>query len=144
MKRSVVGAAALLTVVLGGCGGSDKKATTEQKRTPSASSDQRAILATIDQLQAASRRGDARKICNELFTRSLAASIKTASQRSCRAAVKQRFTSRREQISVSRQLTVNGPRATAVIREQNGRASTLFLLKEGGRWRIERLQPVRP
>lgn len=141
MKRSVVGAALVGMVALGGCGGSDTTATTEQK--PSASSEQRAILATIDELQAASRRGDAQTICDRLFTRGLAASITAAAQRNCPAAVKQRFVSRDAQISVSRQLTVKGSRATAVIREQNGRTSRVLLVKERGRWRIAAVRPTR-
>jgi hypothetical protein len=143
MHMAVVGAAALVvTVGLGACGSSDDKAAPDQKRTPTASGEQRAILQTIDQLQAASRRGDAAKICNEVFTRTLAASIKAASKRGCRAEVKQGFASANAQISVSRELTVKGSRATAVIREQNGEASRLFMVKEAGRWRIERVQPL--
>ena len=145
MQKLVV---AMLTVAFaataGACGGSDakNKATTPKPAT-AASSGQRSVVATIDELQQAAQQGNARKICGEIFTRKLARSIRAAAKRSCAVEVRERLLTPRERISVGRDIRVSGDHATAVIREQNGNTSTLFLVKQGGRWKIERLRPVR-
>ena len=82
------------------------------------------------------------KLANILFTKELARSIKAAANRSCATEVRERLISPHERISVGREIRVKGDHATAVIREQNGNTSTLFLVKQGGRWQIERLRPV--
>lgn len=124
---------------IAGCGGSDNK-----EQVPPVSNDQRAVLGTIDALQAASRRGDADKICNEIFTKTLAKSIRGASKRSCEAEVRATLASPDAQISVGRQIDINGTRARASVREQNGNTSTVFLVKEGDRWRIDRITRAKP
>jgi hypothetical protein len=134
MRALTARVSALTAVALvAGCGGSkpknDAAVSTEQKR----------ILRTIDQLQSASRHGDAARICKELFAEALATSIRRAAGHSCTTEVKERFTSPHEQISVERRIRVSGTHATAVIREQNGKRSNLFLVKDRGRWRIERV-----
>jgi hypothetical protein len=139
-KLFVAVAAFAVAATLGGCGGSDKKEA--PKKSPAVSSEQRSVVATIDQLQSATQAGDARKICSELFTQELARSIKAAAKRSCTTEVKAKLISTHERISVGRDIRVKGDRATAVIREQNRNTSTLFLVKRGGRWKIERLSPV--
>ena len=131
---AVVTAAALLV----GCGETD-----DAQQAPPASGEQRAILSTIDALQSASRQGDADKICNELFTEALAKAIRGASRRSCEKEVRATLTSPDAQISVQRQIDINGSRATAMVREQDGAASTIFLAKDGDRWRIQRINPVK-
>ena len=128
---SVLAAAAALA----GCGGSD-----QDEDAPAVSSDQRAVLGTIDALQTASRQGDAARICKEIFTEKLARSIRHTSGRSCEKEVRATLASPDAQISVGRRIEVDGSRATATVREQNGDTSTVFLLKEGDRWRIERIE----
>ncbi|HEX8158349.1 MAG TPA: hypothetical protein VF526_13275 [Solirubrobacteraceae bacterium] len=144
---SVVGAmstlsagAALLTV---GCGGSDKTASTQSQTStqpPSLQLSQRGVLATIDELQIAARAGDAGKICKELFTANLRRSIGAASKRTCASAVRKQF-DRNTSISVGRDFQVDGAKAKAVIRDQTGRTATLYLLKQGDAYRIDRLAP---
>ena len=124
--------------VLGGCGEPD-----DAQQAPPASGDQRAILSTIDALQSASRQGDADKICNEIFTETLAKSIRDASRRGCEKEVRATLTSPDAQISVQRQIDINGSRATAVVREEDGSTSTIFLAKDGDRWRIQRINPIK-
>ena len=121
----------------GACGGAD-----DAQQPPTVSSQQRAILNTIEGLQAASRGGDAEKICTEIFTEHLAQSIRKASNRSCEKEVRGTLTSPDADISVRRQITIRGSRATAVVREQDGNNSRIFLVKQGDRWRIERIKPV--
>ena len=131
-------AATLITAVAAGCGGSDA-----EKPAPQVSDDQRGVLTTIDELQAASRQGDAAKICGELFAPALAKSIETAAGRSCQQEISSTLTTPDAQYSVQRQIKVNGKRATVTAREQTGKTSTLFLVRDDVRWRIERIQPVK-
>jgi hypothetical protein len=133
-----VGALAAAATALASCGGSD-----DPKPAPGVSDDQRAILSTVDSLQTASRQGDAARICNELFTQSLAQSIRRASRHSCQAEVRDTLTSPDAQLSVSRKIAVKGDRASAIVREQNGNASTVAFAKAGDRWRIERITPLK-
>ena len=135
---SAVSTAFTMAVAMGGCGGSD-----DAKRAPAASDDQRAILASIDALQTASRRDDAGRICNELFAPSLAKSIRRASKRSCETEVRKTLTSPDAQLSVAREIDIKGSHATATIREQNGNTSTIGFVKDGRGWRIERITPVK-
>ncbi len=131
--RAAAGAAAL-AAVLAACGGSE----TPQAPTPGAvQTSERDILNTVDRLQEAGRRGDGAAICREVFTARLARSIGRAAGRPCAPTVRQTLFSPDTSISVQRDVRVTGQRATAVIREQNGDVSTLALLRQGGRWRID-------
>lgn len=139
-KRGLLrfGAVAAAATALASCGGSDNA-----KPAPAAvSDDQRAILSTVDTLQTASRQDDAARICNDLFTPSLAQSIRRASRHSCQAEVRDTLTSPDAQLSVSRKIAVKGDRATATVREQDGDTSTVAFAKVDDRWRIERITPL--
>ena len=122
--------------LLAGCGGSSK-----QDSAPTASSGERGILATVDQLQTASRAGDGKRICTDIFTRRLVASIEATAGRKCAKEVRAKLFSPAEEISVGRDIRVAGTQATATIREQNGNLSKLFMVKQSGSWRIDRVQP---
>ncbi len=134
------GALALLlaAAALQGCGGSDD---TDAQRDGAVGGDQREVLETIDALQGASRRGDSRMICTEIFTPELARSIENASGRTCATEVRGRLFRPGQSISVGRSIDVRGNTATAIIREQTGDVSTLHMLKRDGRWRINRVRP---
>jgi hypothetical protein len=129
---SLVAAAAL-----GACGGDD-----DDEGQATVPAQQRAILSTIEDLQAASRRGDAARICDDIFTETLAASIRRASKHSCAAEVRETLVSPDARISVARGIRVKGSRATATVREQNGDTSRVSLVKDGDVWRIERIRPA--
>jgi len=126
----------LTAAATGACGGSDEP---RERTQPVVQDEQRAVLGVVDELRAASRRGDAEAICSELFSRSLARSITRAAGRSCADEVRARFVSPDAEISVGREIRVTGQRATAVIREANGRQSALHLRMEDGGWRIDRV-----
>jgi hypothetical protein len=123
--------------LLAGCGSSS-----DEKAAPTVSGGERGILATVDQLQTASRAGDGKRICSDMFTHRLVASIETSAGRSCAKEVRARLFSPDEEIAVGRDIRVEGSKATATIREQNGNVSKLFMVKQTGRWRIDRVQPV--
>jgi ketosteroid isomerase-like protein len=130
--------AVLAAMTLGACGGGDDK-----KPQTAVSGDERAILATVDALQTASRRDDAERICTDLFAPSLADSIRRASKHSCQAEVHDTLTSPDAQLSVARKIAIKGPTATAAVREQNGKTSTVTFVKQGDRWRIARITPAK-
>ena len=132
-------AAIAVSLALTGCGGSDKGPSTQQKAPATVSGDQRGILETVDALQTASRSGDGQSICADIFTAHLVHSIETAAERSCVKEVKNSLTSPDAAISVGRDIKVTGASATATIREKNDNLSKLFLLKQDGRWRIDRV-----
>jgi UDP-N-acetylenolpyruvoylglucosamine reductase len=128
----------LVAAALPGCGGADDNQT-----TGTVGDDQRGILATVDALQSASRDGDGAKICSSVFTKSLERAIDRAAKRGCAAEVRENLFKPDESISVERNITVKGSTGTAVIREQSGNVSTLHLVKQAGRWRIDRVTPQR-
>ena len=130
-------AAVAAAAALAGCGGSD-----DDEQAPPVPSDQRAILDTIDKLQTASRQGDAGTICSDIFTDSLARSIRKASRRSCEKEVGETLTSPDAQFAVGRQIHIDGSQATATVRDQDGKTSTVYFLKTGDRWQIERIAPA--
>jgi hypothetical protein len=134
---------AVLTAVaaLAGCGGSDKPSPSAQKSSQPVSGDQRGILATVDALQTASRKGDGRTVCANLFTPKLVKSVETAAKRSCPKEVRKRLFAPDAAISVDRNIKVTGDRGTAVVREQNGNVSALSLVKQNGEWRIDGVTP---
>lgn len=130
----------LVTVAaLAGCGGSDEGSSTAQKPQQAVSASERGILATVDALQTASRKGDGRAICGDLFTPQLVKSVEAAAKRTCAKEVRQRLFAPDAEISVGRDIKVTGDRGTAVVREQNGNVSTLSMLKLSNQWRIDRI-----
>lgn len=132
-------AALVATVALAGCGGSDAEAPAKAKAPATVSGDQRSVLGTVDALQTASRNGDGKGICADIFTAQLVKSIVTTAKRSCVKEVNDTLISPKAEISVGRDIKVTGIRATATIREQNSNVSELFLLKQDGQWRIDRV-----
>lgn len=136
--RCAVVVAIAVATPLAACGGSE-----DPEPPPGVSDDQRAILATVDALQTASREGDARKICEEIFTPGLARSIRRSSGRGCPAEVRRTLTSPDAQLSVARTIDIEGSRATTTVREQNGNTSTVRFAKVGDAWRIERVTPLK-
>jgi len=140
--RAVPSLAVMITVAaLAGCGGSDEKPPSAKKPSESVPGDQRSILATVDALQTASRKGDGRAICGDLFTPRLVKSVEAAAKRSCAKEVRKRLFAPDAEISVGRDIEVTGGRGTAVIREQNGNVSKLSLVKQSSQWRIDRVTP---
>jgi hypothetical protein len=131
-------AALCAAAVVGGCGNSD-----DADQPPAVPSDQREILRTMDALQAASRSGDAKRICNDIFTESLATSIRRAAKRSCAAEVRETLVSPDMRLSVGANIKITGRHATAIVREQNGRTSRVSFVKQGSEWRIERITKAR-
>ena len=127
---------------LAGCGGSssERQPPSSDKASQPVTRDERGILGTVDALQSASRKGDGRGICRDLFTAQLVESIRTSAKRSCASEVRQRLFTPNAAIAVDRAIKVTGGHGTAVVREQNGNVSALSLVRQsGGQWRIDRV-----
>jgi hypothetical protein len=146
--RVVLGLAAVIAAAsVAGCGGSGEPSSSVQKppvSTPShpVSQDERGILATVDALQTASRKGDGRTVCGDLFTARLVRSIEASTTRSCAKEVHEHLFAPDSTISVGKDIKVTADRATAVISESSGNVSTLFLVKRDAEWRIYRVTPL--
>jgi hypothetical protein len=141
-------AVVIAVAALAGCGGSGKPSPSVQKpsvQKPSnpVSPDERGILATVDALQAASRKGDGRTVCGDLFTPQLVRSVEASATRSCATEVRKRLFAPDTTISVGKDIKVTADRGTAVIRESNGNVSTLSLVKRNARWRIDGVTPLK-
>ncbi len=142
MQYLTLGSRLTLGAVLAlvGCGGSDTEPPSTQKLS-TVSGDQRNVLATVDALQTASRNGDGDRVCDDLFSPGLVKSVEAAAGQSCAKEVRQRLFTPDAEISVSRDIKVDGARGTAVVREQIGNVSKLSLVKQDARWRIDRVTP---
>jgi hypothetical protein len=114
-----------------GCGGSNE------------SSDQDAVADVMSSLDEASRDGNGAKICSDLFTPKLANSVKSsADSGDCAAEVKAKLFSPDSKIEVDDISVPDDANATAVVTEGNGNVSRVFLVKQGGEWRIRSVVPA--
>jgi hypothetical protein len=146
--RAVPGLTAVIAVAsLAGCGSGGPSPSVQKPpvSTPAhpVSQDERGILATVDALQTASRKGDGRTICEELLTPRLVRSVEASATRSCAKEVRERLFAPDTTISVDKDIRVTADRGTAVIRESSGNVSSLFLVKRNAQWRIYRVTPVK-
>jgi hypothetical protein len=132
MARTAVAAAAALAVALAGCGGGSGG----QQET-----DKKDVGQVLTDLQAASRSGDGARICNQIFTPKLANSVTRSSKSgSCATEVRRNLFSRDAEISVENIDVRDAANANATVKEANGNTSTVFLVKQSGRWRIRSVQ----
>ena len=116
-----------------GCGGGDDDGE----------ADQDAVQQVMQDLQAASRDGDGERICNQIFTPKLSDSVTRESDSgSCAAEVKAKLFSPETEIEVQNVNVPDDANATATVREANGNTSTVFLVKQSGRWRIRSVTPA--
>jgi type II secretory pathway pseudopilin PulG len=101
------------------------------------SSDRDAVEQVMSDLQTASREGDGERICNQIFTPKLSNSVtKSSASGSCATEVKDKLFSADTKIEVQNIDVPDGANATATVKEANGNTSTVFLVKQSGRWRI--------
>jgi len=138
-------AAAVVTTAtaLAGCGGSSSDDTKATSVKTTKAEGNAAVKQVMADLQTASRAGDGRRICTQIFTPKLANSV-TASAKSgsCAKEVKKKLFSPTALITVQNVDVPNTANATATIKEANGNLSTVFLVMQSGRWRIRSVQPA--
>jgi hypothetical protein len=141
---SAVKALSLLALLatLTGCGSPSGRGNSSTAKEHSAQ-EESAVRFLIAELQAASRDGDAERICNQIFTPRLANSVTSASNfGSCAEEVKENLYDPRERLIVEEVDVVNPVTATAVVKESNGKASKVSFVKQGGEWRIRSVGPA--
>ena len=143
-RFSSLTALAVLTVALAGCGSGSKDTSGDQKTdAANKATDNTAVKQVMTDLQSASRAGDGKRICTQIFTPKLANSVTTSAKSgSCAREVRKNLFSRNAQIAVQNIDLPNAVNATAVIKEANGSTSTVFLVKQSGRWRIRSVAPA--
>jgi hypothetical protein len=136
MRRAAV-LGLCLACAAGACGGGNKK---PQQRTDP---ERAAVARVLADLQAASRAGQGRRICNDIFTVKLANSVtRSATSGSCATEVRRKLFSPRARFTVKRVDVTDAVDATAIVTEQNGNTSKVFLVKQAGKWRIRSVQPA--
>ena len=108
-----------------------------------AASDQDAVRQVMTDLQTAARAGDGERICNQIFTPKLSNAItKSSASGSCAAEVKANLFSPQTTIDIENVDVPDESNATVTVKEANGNTSTVFLVKQSGRWRIRSVTPA--
>jgi hypothetical protein len=108
-----------------------------------AASDEDAVRQVMTDLQTASRDGDGERICNQIFTPKLSNAItKSSASGSCAAEVKANLFSPKTTIDLENVDVPDESNATVTVKEANGNTSTVFLVKQSGRWRIRSVTPA--
>jgi len=134
-SSKLIAAVVGLAIAFAGCGGSD------DKQNNSKADDEAAISKVLTQLQEASVAGDGKRICTQIFTPKLADSItRSAKSGSCAKEVRAKLFSRRTRLTVQDVTATDPANATATIKEANGNTSTVFFIRQSGRWRIRSVQ----
>ena len=132
--RGLAVVAVIATGSLAGCGlGGDDEG----------GSDRDAVEQVMSDLESASREGDGERICNQIFTPKLSNSVtRAATSGSCADEVKDKLFSPETKIEVENIDVPDEANATATVKESNGNTSTVFLVKQSGRWRIRSVAPA--
>ena len=137
MRSRTIGIAALAATAataVAGCGGSSPGPNAKNF-----SGEQRKAAQVIDDLTAASRAGDTKKICTKIFTPQFAVAVARRNKVSCQQRVQKVLVNKNEKITIT-QLAVQSPNAVAQVQEQNGSVSRLTLLKQNGVWHVDGIQ----
>lgn len=123
---------AMAITPLAACGGGDDESSNAHRFEGA----ERNVAAVVDQLQSSSRDGDTKTICREIFTAAHASRVAQDGGTTCELKAKQEIAVPDETIEVQG-LIVNGSGATARVKEQTGKVSTLVFVKSDGDWRID-------
>jgi hypothetical protein len=127
-------AAAVLVLLAVGCGDDSSGDDT---------ADVKAVAKVMTSLDTASREGNGKRICSELFTPKLAKSVSTASPSGdCAREVRSKLFSPDAKISIKDIAVPDDVNATATVTESSGNTSTVFLVKQDGQWRIRSVAPA--
>jgi hypothetical protein len=136
MRRTLASIAAGALLVAG-CGGDDKPEP--GKNAKHYFGDQRDVAQVVDDLVGASRSGDTKRICSEIFTDRLEKTIGAQAGGSCEAQVKRQLAHPTEDITIQ-QLAISGTRALVTVKEQTQKTSRLVFARVGDSWRLDAIQ----
>ena len=119
--------ALLLAAVAAGCG-------VDNNSAPKFQGAERDVAQAIDDLGSAAKRKNEAKICTDLLTKELAASLKSAGT-DCETEMSDALADSDDYDLTVKDVTISGPTATAVV-ENNDKTATLKLQKVGQDWRV--------
>jgi hypothetical protein len=132
MRLKGIGVVMVLALIAG-CGGDEGP---NEKRFDGESKD---VAAVVDRLQEYARLDDGPKICAELLTPQLEKYIAASFDTSCEDRVNEQLGDADTTITV-RRVNVEGPLASATVRENNGSVTGMAFVKRDGEWRISRIR----
>jgi Domain of unknown function (DUF4878) len=136
-RSALLGAALVTLVFAGGCGGATNAPTSGGD-----ADDEGAIRNVVGNFQNASRKGDGGDICTQIFTPKLADTITNSSKSgSCAKEVRSNVFSSKTTYDVEAVEVMDQANAKATVKEQNGKTTNFFFVKQGGEWRIRSITP---
>jgi hypothetical protein len=131
MRRALL-ALALLAVPLAGC-------TAAQTSKSKFKGEAGKVAAVVDDLAAAGRTGNAKKICSDILARQLVAELKSAGG-DCESEMKAAIQDASDYDLKVNSVKVTGGSATARVQQgDKGRVATFSFIKEKGDWRASAL-----
>ena len=132
-KTMVVIAAGLLAMTLAACGGGD------ESNAERFDGDKKQVAEVIDELGAAAREGDTKRICEDLITVDLQRSVRETAGTSCAQEFEENIVGDDTRYTVDT-IDVIGSQANAKVTDQDDRKSAIALVKLDGDWRIASIQ----
>lgn len=137
MRLAAASAVASAAIALAGCA---QGGTRNSDSTKDFSGEQKAVAATIEDLQAAAKDRKGATICGDLITAQLRDRISASG---CPKVLNDAIRDTDEVDLIVKSVTLNGKGATAVVQEKVGdkrrRTQTITLEKAAGRWRVSAL-----
>lgn len=135
MRTSLrLGAATGCLLVIGACGGGDDGPNAKRF-----DGDQKKIAAVIDDLQSAARDGEADRICDDVFTKELASTIKRETGVGCTARVKQQLVDKKATYKAEGVRLDGTDKAVVNVTDAGGTRSVLYMTRAGDDWRIAQI-----
>jgi hypothetical protein len=124
MRGVAIAAAAAMLSCVAGCGDDTSPATEVSK--------------AVDSVRSAAATGDAGKLCGELFTAALRKRVETVDKKPCEQPIRQRVVPALAGFTVNNvQLQDGDKRAVVDITDKNGDRDKLYMLDDGGAWKVD-------
>ena len=125
-------------LAVGGCGGGSDDGSADRP-----TGDEASVRSVLSDLQTAAVAGDGTRICTRIFTPKLAQSVAASSKSgSCAEEVRRNLFSPTTRLTVKSVTIADAADATATVTEASRKTSTVFLVRQSGRWRIRSIQPA--
>lgn len=129
-----LGAATGCLLLIGACGGGDEGPNAKRFEDQ-----QKDVAAVIDDLQSAARAGDAKRICEDVFTKDLAKTIKTETGVACTKRVEQQLVDEKAKYTAKGVRLDGKKKAVVNVTDAGGTQSVLYMTKAGDDWRIAQI-----
>ena len=136
-RGSAAALAAVLALAAGGCGGDDDGDTgANAKKFPDEPSKDVAVV--LDRLTTAARDGDAKEICEEIFSPEFAQRVIQETS-TCEGTVEANYVAD-DASFLADDIRVEGSAAAARVTDRNGGQSLIRFESQDGSWRIVRIR----